>query len=292
MSYTIGQFAGLHQVSKKTLRYYKDIGLLEPAGIDSVNGYTFYEEEQREVMRRIQYLRRLRFSLEDIRTLLHINPGSWAGPIEAQLAIIRSETRLLHNIEHELLALEQRICEGKELYGPMAIPTEYREDLFELKEPVYLIGRAARVPYNKHEEKQAIIDNLISNFYGNDESALISNAAIPAREFGLVCECEKDMSMGTYMMGIQVNSLDEVPEGMRGFALPAGVYARLTFQAVDREALTGFVLEGAYDHLYNHWLPQSDYTLTEMLAAEVYMEDRMDVPANPEMELWQRVIHK
>ncbi|WP_339221317.1 MerR family transcriptional regulator [Paenibacillus sp. FSL H8-0332] len=66
MVYTIGQFAGLHQVSKKTLRYYRDIGLLEPADIDPVNGYAFYEGEQFERMRRIQYLRRLRFSLEEI----------------------------------------------------------------------------------------------------------------------------------------------------------------------------------------------------------------------------------
>lgn len=36
MRYTIGQFAGLHLVSKKTLRYYKEIGLLQPEGIDSL----------------------------------------------------------------------------------------------------------------------------------------------------------------------------------------------------------------------------------------------------------------
>lgn len=46
MGYTIGQFAGKHQVSKKTLRHYRDIGLLEPAGIDPDNGYSFYEDEQ------------------------------------------------------------------------------------------------------------------------------------------------------------------------------------------------------------------------------------------------------
>lgn len=75
MGYTIGQFAGLHHVSKKTLRYYKEIGLLEPAGIDPINGYAFYEDEQRVRMQRIQYLRRLRFSLEEIRTLLQIDPS-------------------------------------------------------------------------------------------------------------------------------------------------------------------------------------------------------------------------
>lgn len=292
MRYTIGQFAGLHLVSKKTLRYYKDIGLLEPAGIDSVNGYAFYEDEQCERMRHIQYLRRLRFSLDEIRMLLSTEPKSWIDPVQARLAVVRSEGRLLRGIEHELLALQNRIHEGRELYKPMAIKTEYEVNTFELKDPIFITGRAARVPYNKYEGKQVIIENLISNFYGNDEPSMIKNQAIPAASFGLVCECEEDMSTGTYLMGIQVTGLDEVPEGMRSFTLPAGVYARVNFQASDRETLTGSALEGAYDHLYNKWLPNSEYIIPEMLAAEVYIEDRMEMPVNPEMQLWQLVKHK
>jgi predicted transcriptional regulator YdeE len=137
-----------------------------------------------------------------------------------------------------------------------------------------------------------MIDNLISNFFGNDEPGMIPNRVTPAAAFGLVCECEKDMSMGTYMMGIQVTCLDEIPEDMCSFILPAGLYARVTFQASDRETLTCSVLEGAYDHLYNKWLPESAYTMAEMLTAEVYVEDRMEAPVNPEMELWQPVMRK
>lgn len=174
----------------------------------------------------------------------------------------------------------------------IAFTTVYNVDTFELRDPLYVIGRAARVPYNKNEEKQQIIDHLISTFFGNDEPSMISHGAIPAKGFGLVCECEKDMSMGTYMMGIQVASLDEIPEGMRSFTLPAGLYARVTFQASDRETLTNSALEGAYDHLYNKWLPESDYIMTDVLTAEVYEEDRMEVPTQPEMELWQLVTNK
>jgi predicted transcriptional regulator YdeE len=97
------------------------------------------------------------------------------------------------------------------------------------------------------------------------------------------------MSMGTYMMGVRVTCLDDIPEGMRSFTLPAGLYARVTFQAGDRETLTCSALEGAYRHLYGKWLPESAYAMEEMLAAEVYMEDRMEAPVNPEMELWQPV---
>lgn len=292
MGYSIGQFAGLYQVSKKTLRYYKDIALLEPAGVDPVNGYAFYEDEQLERMQLIQYLRRLRFSLEEIKTMLNSGPESWIGTVQAQLAAIRSERQLLHGVEHELLALETRIGAGEGLYRPVEETVEYQAELFQLTEPLYLIGRAVRVPYSTYDEKQKLIDHLISEFFGNDEPGRIPNHAVPAASFGLVCECDPDMSMGTYMMGTQVASLDEIPEGMRSFTLPAGQYVRVTFRAGDRETLTGSALEGAYNYLYNTWLPESPYAEAEMLAAEVYMEDRMGVPVNPGMELWQLVVNK
>lgn len=287
MRYSIGQFAGLHHVSKKTLRYYKDIGLLEPAGLDPANGYAFYEEEQHLRMLHIQYLRRLRFSLEQISQLLRTQPGEWADMIKGQLAIMRSEARLLTGIEHELLSLQGRIDGGQEPFRIPVAATKYKIDTFRLRESVSIIGRGERVPYNRRVDKEAGINQLISQFFGNDEAAAIPNPAIPSVSFGLVCECERDMSEGTYLLGVQVVSLDSVPEGMRSFILPAGLYVRVAFQAVDREALTNRALDGAYSLLYNEWLPQSGYLRLPMLAVEVYREHHMEVPVNPEMELWQ-----
>lgn len=292
MGYTIGQFAGKHQVSKKTLRYYRDIGLLEPAGIDPVNGYAFYEDEQVEKMKNIQYLRRLRFPLEEIRTLLQLEPEFWSDLLQLKLEIVRSEGRLLQVVEQELLNLQDRIRQGNGVCQTPVTPTEYCVDTFQLSEPLYIIGRADRVPYNKNEEKQQLINYLVSTFFGNDEPSMISNRAIPATGFGLVCECEKDMSMGTYMMGVQVTGLREIPEGMRSFILPEGRYARVTFQASDKETLTNLALEGAYDYLYNKWLPESGYIMADMMTAEVYVEDRMEVPIQPEMELWQLLMQE
>lgn len=287
MRYSIGQFAGLHHVSKKTLRYYKDIGLLEPAGLDPANGYAFYEEEQHLRMQHIQYLRRLRFSLEQIGLLLCTQPGEWADMIKGQLAIMRSEARLLAGIEHELHSLQGRIDEGQEPFRIPAAATEYQVDTFRLFAPVSIIGRGERVPYNRRVDKEARINHLISQFFGNDEASAIPNQAIPPVSFGLVCECEEDMSEGTYLLGVQVVSLDTVPEGLRSFILPAGRYVRVAFQAVDREDLTNRALEGAYTLLYNEWLPQSGYPRPPMLAVEVYREHHMEAPVHPGMELWQ-----
>ena len=39
--FTIGQFAALHQINKKTLMWYDEIGLFRPA-IKKENGYRYY----------------------------------------------------------------------------------------------------------------------------------------------------------------------------------------------------------------------------------------------------------
>lgn len=39
---TIGQFAALHGINKKTLMWYDEIGLFKPAAINLENGYRCY----------------------------------------------------------------------------------------------------------------------------------------------------------------------------------------------------------------------------------------------------------
>lgn len=65
--FTIGDMAKLHNITMKTLRYYNEIGLLEPIQIDVRNGYRYYSTEQFEQLNTIQYLKRLGFSLKEIK---------------------------------------------------------------------------------------------------------------------------------------------------------------------------------------------------------------------------------
>lgn len=53
----------------KTLRHYPQIGLLIPNCIDEWTGYRYYDVCQIERMNRIIYLKKLGFSLEEIREL-------------------------------------------------------------------------------------------------------------------------------------------------------------------------------------------------------------------------------
>ena len=60
----------------KALRYYDEIGLLEPSAVDSSTGYRYYLAEQLPRLNRILALKDLGFSLEAIAVLL--DDGSFA----------------------------------------------------------------------------------------------------------------------------------------------------------------------------------------------------------------------
>src|SRR6476660_642379 len=62
----IGKFSSLSGVSIKALRYYDEIGLLRPAGLDEETGYRRYNGEQLLTARRIAALKELGFSLGEI----------------------------------------------------------------------------------------------------------------------------------------------------------------------------------------------------------------------------------
>ncbi len=64
--FKIGEFSKLCRVPVKTLRYYHQIGLLEPAQIDDFTGYRYYTALQLTRLNQILALKDLGFSLEQI----------------------------------------------------------------------------------------------------------------------------------------------------------------------------------------------------------------------------------
>ena len=69
---SIGEFSNICQVSAKTLRYYAEIGLLEPSEVNPENGYRYYAIEQLEKMLFINRLKAYSFSLDEIKTILQL----------------------------------------------------------------------------------------------------------------------------------------------------------------------------------------------------------------------------
>lgn len=67
--FTIGQFAAIHQITKKTLMWYDEVDLLKPAVIGE-NGYRYYTYYQSSTLETILLLRDLNVSISDIKSFM------------------------------------------------------------------------------------------------------------------------------------------------------------------------------------------------------------------------------
>ncbi len=67
---TIGQFAAMHGINKKTLMWYDEIGLFRPAAINPENGYRYYDYHQSPVLETILLLRDLDVSIHEIQDFM------------------------------------------------------------------------------------------------------------------------------------------------------------------------------------------------------------------------------
>lgn len=67
---TIGQFASMHGINKKTLMWYDEIGLFKPIAINPQNGYRYYNYHQSPILETILLLRELNVSINEIQNFM------------------------------------------------------------------------------------------------------------------------------------------------------------------------------------------------------------------------------
>lgn len=102
----IGEFSKLNFVTVKTLRHYEQIGLLVPKHVDQWTRYRYYDVGQMQQMRRILYLKKLGFSLEEVREIFEEHAG------EPPLEMIRARTE---ECRSEMKRLRERMNRLNEL---------------------------------------------------------------------------------------------------------------------------------------------------------------------------------
>lgn len=107
---TIGEFSRLTHLTTKALRHYHDVGVLEPAAIDSFTGYRSYDTGQVASAQVIRRLRDLGMPLEGIRAVLS------APDVETRNAEIAAH---LTRMERQLAAAQESVASLRALLsGP------------------------------------------------------------------------------------------------------------------------------------------------------------------------------
>jgi DNA-binding transcriptional MerR regulator len=103
---SIGDFSVMTRLSRKTLRHYHDLGLLEPAHIDTRTGYRFYDTAQADQAHIIRRFRSLGMSIPDVKALLSADDmGARTDIIAAHLRHMEDHLRQTQDAVHELSEL-------------------------------------------------------------------------------------------------------------------------------------------------------------------------------------------
>jgi len=110
---TIGQFAALHGINKKTPMWYDEIGLFKPAAVNPVNGYRCYNYYQSPILETILLLRELDVSITEIQDFMK-NRSAEAmrnlldekiGDLDLQIMHLQAVKKTLCNHHQNMTAL-------------------------------------------------------------------------------------------------------------------------------------------------------------------------------------------
>lgn len=70
---TVSEISKITGVSKRTIRYYDNIGLLKPSEV-SASGYRLYDQNDIETLQQILFLRELDMPIKEIKIIIR-NPN-------------------------------------------------------------------------------------------------------------------------------------------------------------------------------------------------------------------------
>ncbi|AQT82342.1 MerR family transcriptional regulator [Mycolicibacterium litorale] len=258
---SIGDFAVMTSLSRKALRHYHDIGILEPAHIDSHTGYRFYDTSQVDHAHIIRRFRSLGMSIPDIKALLSTDDAA------ARTAII---TTHLEQMEAQLQQTRDTVGALRELLAPVGTPAQVEVQ----RKPaltVWSIGATIDV-------------SEIDDWFGESLSTLrgavatAGGAPLEAVPGGLYDRALFLESRGEATLFVPAPESAHPPQGVRAEVLPAAEFAVLTHpgghEGIDRSyaALGRYVNEHLISHqgpIREHYIGATPCAPTTFTATEI-----------------------
>ncbi|MFC9439815.1 MerR family transcriptional regulator [Nocardia sp. NPDC057030] len=208
---SIGDFAVMTSLSRKALRHYHDIGILEPAHIDPYTGYRFYDTGQVDHAHIIRRFRALGMSIPDIKALLSTDDAA------ARTEII---TTHLEQMEVQLQQTRDTVGALRELLSPAPTPAHVQVRR-EAALAVWSIGATIEVSQ---------IDSWFTTTLRTLRDAIATTAGAPSAVVpgGLYDRALFLESRGKASLFVPAPHSATPPEGIRAEVLPQAEFAVLT----------------------------------------------------------------
>ncbi|GAB3923311.1 MerR family transcriptional regulator [Microlunatus endophyticus] len=223
----IGEFSLMTNLSRKALRIYHELGLLEPAEVDQHNGYRYYATDQIGTAQLIRRFRDLGMGIPEVKAVL-------AAPDEdSRNALL---TAHLHRMEAHLRQTADTVAALRDLLSPHPAAVDVSFQTFDAL-PAWSIS-------------SAVGSDDLGAWFADSLDRLITAArrkAIPVTgPLGGVFERELvSDEFGRMTLFVPTPAVDP-PPGVAAVTIPGGDYAVLTHHGSHHEADRAYGELGRY----------------------------------------------
>ena len=238
---TISTFGRAAQLSRKALRLYAQLGLLEPSYIDPQSGYRYYHRDQLRAARLIRMMRQMDMPLSTIQQVLAAAPGEAEVLVQTYWQSVESRIAQARRLVHDLLQyLRQE--------APMALEVHARS---VAAQPIVSMM------------KRWTVEQLYREFWPNLKTLYAVVAAqgglVAGFPFGIFHGAVNEEEDGPYELCVPVQHILTTEGEINSRELPAGRIASVMLEG--EEARYPASLAG-YDAVYD-WIHQQGYEVTD-----------------------------
>lgn len=166
--------------------------------------------------------------------------------------------------------------------------TEISPRIVDLEQPIHILGMAVDTNLKTVYRDIPALGKQFAKFKQAHE---IPNKKLPWGFAAVSKGFDEAKGTFTYFMGDRVTALDQVPDGLQAFEIPAGKYAVFPIRPKNRLGWP-VAIASAKRHIYTAWLPNSSYTQAGTIDDFEYHDERSTRKGNPEIDLYVAIKEK
>lgn len=214
--YAIGEVAKLKDLTIKALRYYHEVGIIEPAYIDAESGYRYYTAEQFLHIDIVKYCRSVGVSIKELQQLFRVKDTDiLLDFLKKKKTEIEDHIKSMEQVIEDIDALDLVVKDAKRLLEQEEVSVQM------LPERQLVV-----LPCKEIQEGNEIVA------YSKLRKLVVEQGLL-VKDYGMGYSIREERVEPQYLFGV----LEEVPEPLKVSVkvLPKGKYLILSYTKENQE---------------------------------------------------------
>lgn len=214
--YGIGEVAKLNNLTIKALRYYHEVGIIEPAYIDPDSGYRYYTADQFLHMDIVKYCRSIGVSIKELQQLFEVKDTAvLLDFLKRKKAEIENNIKEMARVIEDIDAIDQVVKQSKQFLeqGEIMIQTLPERKLVVL--PCHEI----------EEENEMIVYSKLKK--------IVAEQQLVVRDYGRGYRMQGDEVHSEYAFAVLQEVSEDIKVPLK--VLPQGKYLTLSYTKENQE---------------------------------------------------------